>query len=83
MSSKNYIDLLDAILEAIEVAEKVCYHISSDELKEDNIKRFTLVRAFEVIDGVIKELPMDIKNLNSDIDWLFYIKMRDKLSCIH
>ncbi len=81
--SKNYIDLLDAILEAIEVAEKICHHTSSDELKNDDIKRYALVRAFEVIGGVSKELPMDIKNLYADLDWSFSIKMRDILSHVY
>ncbi len=79
MNEKNYIVFLEHILDNVEKVESFSGNVSKDELNNDELRQYAIVRAIEIIGEAVKNLPSSFKNKHSNISWRDIVGTRDKM----
>ena len=70
---------LSHILDAISDIEEFMQDISEDKFFVNKEKQYAVLRALEIIGEATKNLSVELKTKNSDVDWKNIAGMRDKL----
>jgi len=68
---------LDDILECLDKIESYVKGISEQEFEQNTEKQDAVIRRIEIIGEAVKNLPMDLRDENSDIPWRQIAGMRD------
>jgi len=71
--------LLDEVLENIKLIEESLYKIKKEEFLKNRLLQDATIHRIEIIGEAIKNIPRDIKEKNSEIDWKKIIGARDKM----
>lgn len=77
MTEKEPAVFIRHILENIEKIEMFSKGISKEGLKNDELRKYAIVRAIEVIGEAVKNLPEEFKEKHKDIPWKEIIGTRD------
>ena len=77
---RNYKLYLDDILEATKRIEKYTKGLTLKKLKEDSLKTDGIVRNLEIIGEAVKNIPTNVKDKHSDIEWKKIAGLRDILA---
>jgi len=77
MIEKNRTIFIRHILENIKKIEDFSKGISKEELKNDELRKYAIVRAIEVIGEAVKNLSNEFKEKHKDIPWKEIIGTRD------
>jgi len=77
MIEKNRTIFIRHILENIKKIEDFSKRISKEELKNDELRKYAIVRAIEVIGEAVKNLSNEFKEKHKDIPWKEIIGTRD------
>ena len=75
--SLNPEDYLQHIQDEIEILLELKKKISEKEFYKDEFLKRTAVRCFEIIGEAVKNLPNEIKDIDSQINWKDMAGMRD------
>ncbi len=70
---------LSHILDTISDIEEFMQDVSEDEFFVNKEKQYAVLRALEIIGEATKNLSIELKTKNSDVDWKNIAGMRDKL----
>lgn len=70
---------LKDILKAIRKIERYVKDISFDDFAEDELIQDAVVRNLEIIGEAVKNIPKDIKNMKSEVEWKKIAGLRDIL----
>ena len=77
MTEKSQTVFIRHILENIEKIEDFSKGISKEELKNDELRKYAIVRAIEIIGEAVKNLSSEFKEKHKDIPWKEIIGTRD------
>ena len=77
---RNYKLYLDDILEASKRIEKYSRGFTLEKMKKDSLVVDGVVRNLEIIGEAAKNVPIDIKEKYSDIEWKKIAGLRDILA---
>ena len=77
--TREYIDYLRDIIDAMEKAEQFINDMNYDQFIQDDKTVFAVVRAIEIIGEAMKQIPESVRKRNSRIPWNDMAGMRDKL----
>jgi len=78
MSKNHKIYLLD-ILRAIEKIEKYTYGMNFDYFSQNELVQDAVLRNLEIIGEAVKNLPEEVKNRYSNVEWRKIAGLRDIL----
>jgi uncharacterized protein with HEPN domain len=78
---RNLAIYLSDIIENIAQAENFIGSMTFEQFIADRKTVYAVIRCFEIIGEATKNIPADIRALNSAIPWSDMARMRDK--CIH
>ena len=67
------------ISDEIEKVERFSKDLTKDQLKENELKQYAIIRAIEVIGEAVNNIPEDVKRKYSEVSWIDIIGMRNKL----
>jgi len=76
---KNPIIFIEHILESINKIKDFSKNLSKEELSKNELNKYALIRAIEIIGEAVKNLPSDFKDKYPNIPWSKIAGMRDKL----
>ncbi len=79
MTKKNPEIFIEHILESIDKIKSFSKNISKEELFKNELNKYAIIRAIEIIGEAVKNLPADFRNNYPDIPWSKIAGMRDKL----
>jgi uncharacterized protein with HEPN domain len=77
--SREYVDYLKDILDAIEKVEQFVEGMDFGKFSSDSKTLFAVIRALEIIGEASKKVPEVIKRQNPDLPWRGMAGIRDKL----
>ena len=76
---RDYRVYLRDILEAIKRIEEYTEGLDFDDFLENKMVQDAVVRRFEIIGEVVKNIPEEIRNKKSEIEWRKIAGLRDIL----
>lgn len=76
---RSYKVYLKDILSSIKKINKYTKNVSYKEFKRDELLQDGVVRNLEIIGEAVKNLPMDIRNNNPEVEWRKIAGIRDIL----
>lgn len=77
MREEKEIIFIRHIIDNISKIEKFSKDISREELMNDELRQYAIVRAIDIIGEAVKNLPKDFKENNEDIPWKDIVGTRD------
>ncbi len=79
MSKRNLRELLVDMLEASDLILDYTKNISFEEFSKDRMRIDAVIRNIEILGEAAKQIPTNIKEIYSNIEWSKIAKTRDKL----
>jgi uncharacterized protein with HEPN domain len=77
--SREFLDFIDDILDAMDKAEQLLDGVSFSQFESDFRTNFAVVRALEIIGEAAKRLPDEFRQRYPDIPWKSMAGMRDHI----
>lgn len=77
--SRSNIEYLKHAIDEIDFLEKQVLDITEDRFMRDELIQHAFTRSLEIIGEAVKQIPDEIRNKYSNIDWRSYAGFRDKL----
>ena len=77
--SRDYLDFLKDILDAMEEAESFIKEMTFEEFARDKKTIYAVIRALEIIGEAVKHIPDNIRRTYPEIPWRDIGGMRDVL----
>lgn len=77
--TKDFLVLINHILESIELIEDYTTDLSADEFLRKNETQDAVIRRLEIIGEAVKNIPVEFKDQHQDISWRKIAGMRDIL----
>ena len=79
MKSREFIDYLRDIIDAVEKIEKFTEGMDSEGFYADDKTAYAVIRALEIIGEATKKVPQNIKESYPQVPWREMAGIRDKL----
>ena len=79
MKSREFIDYLRDIIDAVEKIEKFTEGMDSERFYADDKTAYAVIRALEIIGEATKKVPQNIKERYPQVAWREMAGIRDKL----
>jgi uncharacterized protein with HEPN domain len=79
MKSREFIDYLRDIIDAVEKIEKFTEGMDSERFYADDKTAYAVIRALEIIGEATKKVPQNIKESYPQVPWREMAGIRDKL----
>lgn len=79
MSKWDWKLFLEDILESIELIESYVANMNFEEFKKDRKTIDAVIRNFEIIGEAARNIPEEIRNKFTDIDWKGIIGLRNRV----
>lgn len=79
MKSREFIDYLRDIIDAVDKIEKFTEGIDSEGFYDDDKTAYAVIRALEIIGEATKKVPQNIKQRYPKVPWREMAGIRDKL----
>ena len=76
---KDFLVLINHILESIELIEDYTRDLSADEFLRKKETQDAVIRRLEIIGEAVKNIPVEFKDQHQDISWRKIAGMRDIL----
>lgn len=77
---REYEDYLRDMLENAEKAISFVEDMDYDDFCKDDKAMYAVIRAFEIIGEAARQIPDDVRQANSEIQWREIAAMRNKLT---
>ncbi len=77
--TREIIDFIADILEAIDDLEEFTEGLTFDEFKQDKRTMYAVTRAIEIMGEAVKNVPADTRTVYPRVPWKQIAGMRDKL----
>ena len=71
---------IEDILENINAIENFSKDLSEQELKEDKLKQYAIIRALEIIGEAVKNIPKNFREKYPDVKWAKIAGTRDMIT---
>lgn len=72
-------EYLNHILEEITFLLSISQNTGEEKFSHDEILKRASVRSLEVIGEAVKALPLEFREINSEVEWKSWAGLRDKL----
>lgn len=79
MSSRDYIDFIQDIIDAIKAIDEFIADISFEEFIRDDKTASAVTRKFEIIGEAANRIPKAMQEKYKNIPWAYMIGMRNKI----
>ncbi|HNZ27858.1 MAG TPA: DUF86 domain-containing protein [Spirochaetota bacterium] len=77
MSERDWTLFIEDILESIDLIDKYISNITLEDFKDDRKTQDAVIRNLEVIGEALKNIPVEIRDAHSDVDWKGFIGLRN------
>jgi uncharacterized protein with HEPN domain len=76
---KEYLDYLNDILKSMKLSQDFIKNLTLQSFTEDEKTQYAVIRCLEIIGEATKQLPINLREKNSEIPWKAMAGMRDRL----
>ena len=77
MSERNWFLFVEDIIESIILIEEYIKDLSFESFKTDRKTQDAVIRNLEIIGEALKNIPLEIRENNHEIDWKGFIGLRN------
>ena len=79
MREKDPSIYIEHILSNIEQIETFSENLDKEELADNKLKQYAIIRAIEIIGEAVRNLPSNVKNNHPEVSWKEIIGTRDMM----